>query len=209
MTLETTVGNEDIGEGSFNPEGQFVFSPKGSQSIVPTGATLNSGGTLMLDWSGYSDDITGVSINANYNYAYAYFELLKQGSDGSKTVVGTYTIDPVDNDPADHVQSAVPSALVSTSSNIPGTISGSTGSETVYTLPGGAAVPGTASFQLYEGSTLLGTGSFNSSGNMEFVRSSTQLAVPYEGSLGTSYLTGQGTLDLYWQKLPPCPPQST
>ena len=119
ITLDGTVGDSDIGTGSFTPQGQFVFTPNGNQSIVPTGATLYSDGELVIDWSGYAADLTGLSINASYDVADAYFELLKQGTNDSTTMLGTFTIDPVDNDPGDYVQSAVPADLITIYNDLP------------------------------------------------------------------------------------------
>ena len=202
VTVQSPYGTIDIGNGSFNSQGQLLFTPDGSQGIVPTSAFLFSNGELELIWPAAPYDAGEATISANYNAADAYFELLEKGSGSTNTVVGLYTIDPVDNDPYDSVQTAQQANLIVPQTAVNGIYSYVNNQDrTVYTLAEGQAVPQTVSFNLYSGTvatggTLLGTGTFNASGALAFVPNGEPSIVPTSGYLGVDDGDPQGYIAL-------------
>ncbi len=204
LTVTTTSGVVDLGNGSFNSNGQFVFTPNGTQAVVPTSATLDANGLLQLDFAG-GVPITweSSSISANYDVAGAYFELDQLSSSGASTLVADYSIDPVTNSPNNLPQPAASVDLVASASAVPGVFGNTDQSNVVtkYTLAAGPAVPQTVSFTVYQGSTLLGSGYFDAAGYLHFLPNGDPPIQPVSGLLGV-YPDGEGYLSLSWPSSP-------
>ena len=124
-----------------------------SGALSPPPRLLFSNGELELSWPEAPYEATEATITANYNAADTYFELLQQGSGGSNTVVGTYTIDPVDNDSGrlGAIGAAGQSRRAADRGQRHIWLRGGGQPQTAYTLAEGQAVPQTVSFSLYSG----------------------------------------------------------
>ncbi|HVC96606.1 MAG TPA: LamG-like jellyroll fold domain-containing protein [Pirellulales bacterium] len=201
---DVTQGGIFVGTVSFDSKGKFQFAPSAHPLLVPTGATLNSNGQLVLHWPYLPYGTNVSSISATYDAANAYLQLSQQITGGSYVPVATYSIDPVSNDPGDPVQTATPAELMVTDNGVSGTypLSSEQVPQTGYLLTHGSADPQTVSFTLYEGSTLLGNGYFDSAGGFHFIPNGTPPNAPTGGSLGTN-IVGDGILKLDWPQLPP------
>ena len=196
LNFYVIVGTYIEGVGSFDAQGNFQFTGNSYTKYTPIGATLTSSGLLQLQWS--SDPGTNTSISAAYNADNAYLVLSQQTTSGNPYPLQTYSIDPVSNDPGDPVQTAQQANLMMTDNGVPGEeLFVNNQDQLLYHLSQLPVNLQSVSFTLYEGSTLLGNGSFDPSGNLIFIPNGTPPITPSAASLFTDP-QGDNFLALAW-----------
>jgi hypothetical protein len=197
---DTVPGGIFDGTGSFDANGNFVFTPSGKTPFVPTAATLYANGVLSLQWPG---DPSETTITANYTAANAYFELLQNTANGP-VLVKTYSIDPVTNAPAASGESSAMPMDAMNSETVQGVKQGHFGNqganapiETQYSLSHSPVDAKTVKLTLYQGGTELGTGYFTSATNFVFTPKGSPALVPLTGTI-----IGNGAVAFTWSQDP-------
>ena len=199
FTVTTAAGFD--GSGRFDPQGNFVFTPAGPNSQIPTSATLYSNGLLGIDWTGNPGTTT---ITADYTAANALLELFQNTTTSSTPVyVKSYAIDPVTNSASDPIQAAMPAELMNSQNGVAGLVQGKFGNgggghSTIYSLAQAQVDPATVKLTLYQDQTELGTGYFTSASNFVFTPMGSPAMVPTSGAF-----IGSGQIALTWSQTPP------
>ncbi len=182
----------DVGQVSFDANGNFHFTPTGKSGWAPTGASLESDGMVILDWPG---DPGQTSITATYYTSDAYLEVLQQTSNGP-TPVGKYAIDPVSTDGQGMPSAALGGKIYTDQLSAPAPAASGGTWTTTYTLNHGDPNKQSLSFRLSSGTTLLGVVSFDKNGNFVFTPNGSPPFAP------TAVLVNDDTISLTWTANP-------